>query len=380
MNKILLIAILPLMMACKNQVKIDLAKSKLDEPIGTIVNYDDDLFIGVQTAEYPFSLLLEADKSKKYSFDGIDLEGQQVIFQIGSEKLKTDSITRFGGGHLDVQPVKNENDLNEALKSYGAENKVYGVRIEMTTDALKLEILKKIEAKYGKGSKNPNTDNGLYWNIKKEHKYIFYAPDYNRLIILNNTNLSKTCYWDTMNGMVDFGGCDNEKYMAELVKNSTKPEDVKEKPSIKIDKNWNINGLVVGKTSEEEFTKSATNKRFERMTEFDGATGKIAEIYHQNNYHDFYVYFSASKKNADHLKENIMNGYAISDFRKVEISFENGLKVGQKFWDVVKLFDKASIIDYEQLKFANYIEIKKPPYKVTLNFNDKMLFSGMFVK
>ena len=380
MKKLLLLAIFPVVVSCKSQEKIDLATLNLNEPIEKISSFDDNLMIGVETVEYPFSLLLEVEKSKKYSFDGIDLEGQRVIFQIDAEKLKTDSITRFGGGHIDIKPAKNSNELNEVLKSYGAQNKIYGVRIELKTPELQANILKKLEAKYGKGTKNPNTDNGLYWNVKAQNKFILYAPDYRRLIILNNTDLSKTCYWDIMNGSIDFGGCDNEKYMASLMKNATKPEDVKEKPAIKIDKDWNINGLIVGKTTEEDFTKSATNKRFERMTEFDGTTGKTSEIFYQNNYHDFYFYFSASKNNLDNLKENLINGYAINDFRKVDISFENGLKPGLKFEDVVKLFDKASIIDYEQLKFANYIEIKKPPYKVTLNFNDKMLFSGMFVK
>ncbi|MNK06440.1 hypothetical protein D3C87_243380 [compost metagenome] len=380
MKKLLLTAILPLMISCTKKEKIDLAKSNLNEPIANMIRYDDDLSIGVETVEYPFSLLLEVEKSENYSFDGIDLKGQRVIFQIGSEKLKTDSITRFGGGHIDLKPVKNESDLNGVLKNYSAENKIYGVRIEMTTPEIKAEILKKIEAKYGKGNKNPNTDNGLYWNIKKENKYIFFAPDYKRLIIVNNSNLSKTCYWDIMNGMIDFGGCDNEKYMAELVKNSTKPEDVKNKPAIKIDKNWNINGLILGKTNEEEFAKSATNKSFERLSEFDGSTGKVSQIMYQDKYHDFYFYFSANKVDSENQKGNLVNGYAINDFRKVNISFENSLKVGQKFADVVKLFDKASIKNFDDLKFSNYIEIKNQVYTATLNFDENMLFSGMYVK
>ncbi|SOD18340.1 hypothetical protein [Pedobacter xixiisoli] len=380
MKKLLLTAILPLMISCTKKEQIDLAKSSLNEPVKNVISYDNDLFIGVQTVEYPFSLLLEVENSANYTFDGIDLKGQRVIFQIGSEKLKTDSITRFGGGHVDLKPIKNENDLNAALKSYGAESKIYGVRIEMTTPELKAEILKKIEAKYGKGTKNPNTDNGLYWNIKKENKYIFFAPDYKRLIIVNNSNLSKTCYWDIMNGMIDFGGCDNEKYMAELVKNSTKPEDVKGKPVIKIDKNWNINGLVLGKTNEEELVKSATNKSFERMSEFDGSTGNVSQIIYQDNYHDFYFYLSANKANPENQKGNLINGYAINDFRKVAITFENGLKVGQKFADIVKSLDKTSIKNYDDLKFSNYIEIKNQTYTVTLNFDENMLLSGMYVK
>jgi len=379
MKKLLLLAILPLIFSCKSHEKIDLATLNLNEPIEKISSFDDALLIGVETVEYPFSLLLEVEKSKRYSFDGINLEGQRIIFQIESEKLKTDSITRLGGGHIDIKQAKNTKELNEALKNYDAKRKIYGVRIELKTPEIQTNILKKLEAKYGKGTKNPNTDNGLYWNIKTQNKFIFYAPDYSRLILLNNTDLSKTCYWDIMNGLIDFGGCNNEKYMADLMKNATKPEDVKEKPTIKIDKDWNINGVIVGRTTEEDFLKSATNKRFERIIELDGTTGKTNEIYYQNNYHDFYFYFAASKSNPDNPKENFINGYAINDFRKVDITFDNGLKPGLKFEEVLKLLKKLKIA-YHPVDFANYIEIKTSPYKVTLNFNDKMLLNGMFIK
>jgi len=379
MKKLLLLAILPLIFSCKSHEKIDLATLNLNEPIEKISSFDDALLIGVETVEYPFSLLLEVEKSKRYSFDGINLEGQRIIFQIESEKLKTDSITRLGGGHIDIKQAKNTKELNEALKNYDAKRKIYGVRIELKTPEIQTNILKKLEAKYGKGTKNPNTDNGLYWNIKTQNKFIFYAPDYSRLILLNNTDLSKTCYWDIMNGLIDFGGCNNEKYMADLMKNATKPEDVKEKPTIKIEKDWNINGVIVGRTTEEDFLKSATNKRFERIIELDGTTGKTNEIYYQNNYHDFYFYFAASKSNPDNPKENFINGYAINDFRKVDITFDNGLKPGLKFEEVLKLLKKLKIA-YHPVDFANYIEIKTSPYKVTLNFNDKMLLNGMFIK
>lgn len=377
---LLLLAILPFMILCSKPEKIDLSKLKLNESIEHVISFNDSLLVGVETVEYPFCLLIEVGKSKKYSFEGIDLQGQKIIFQINSEKLKTDSISRFGGAHIDLKPVRNENELMNTLRNFNTENKIYGVRIEMKTPGLKTEILKKIELKYGKGTKNPNSANGLYWNLKKENKYIFFAPNYDRLIILNNTSLSKTCYWDTFNGLIDFGGCDSEKYTKELTKNSTKPEDTKNKPLIKIDKNWNINNLVIGKSTEDDFVKSQTNKNFERMTEINGSTGDINQIMYQNEYHDFYFYLSANKMNPENRKENLIVGYAINDFRKVEISFENGLKTGMKFEDVVKLFDKSSIIDYEDLKFANYIEIKNERYKTTLNFDEKMLFSGMFVK
>lgn len=374
---ILLLTILPFMISCNGQEKIDLSKSTLNESIGKIINYDDKLFIGVETVEYPFSLLIENEDCKNYTFDGIDLKGQKIIFQINSEKLKTDSITRFGGGHIDLVPLKSTGDLKEILKKYIADNKIYGVRIGIETQKLKTEILKKLQSKYGKGTKNSNTDNGLYWNIKNENKFIFFAPDYGRLIILNNTNLSKTCYWDTFNGLIDFGGCDNEKYTNELTKNRTKPEDIKNKPIIKIDKNWNVNGFITNKSTESDFVKSSTSKNFERMLTTD-ADENILALSYKNEYNDVYFYFETSDKNTDNPNKHILVGYYVADLSKIEVIFENGLKQGMKYEDVIKLFDKNQILNYADLKFSNYIEIKNEPYKITLNFDKENKFSAFY--
>lgn len=381
MGKLLiLLAILSFMMSCNDQEKTDLSNLNLIEPIENVITFNDKLLIGVETVEYPYCLLLQVEKSEKYSFEGIDLKGQKIIFQINAERLKTDSISRFGGAHIDLNPINNEKELKNSLRNFDAENKVYGVRIEMKNPDLKSDILNKIESKYGKGIKNPNTDNGLYWNVKKENKFIFFAPDYDRLIVLNNSNLSKSCYWDTFNGLIDFGDCDHEKYTQELVKNATEPKDVTDKPILKIDKNWDVNNLIIGTSTEEDLVKSVTNKNFDRMEEIDGSTGDVNQIIYRNDYHDVYFYLSTDKITPENQKENIIKGYAINNFEKVEISFENGLKAGMKFQDVVKLLDKKLIIDYEDLKYANYIEIKNGLYIVTLNFDGKMLFSGMFVK
>lgn len=378
MKKLLLLfAILPFMISCNGQEKIDLSKSTLNEPIEKIISYNDKLFIGIETVEYPFSLLVENDESKNYTFDGIDLKGQKVIFQINSEKLKTDSITRFGGGHIDLIPLQNQDELKSSLNNFKADNNIYGIRIEMKTQSLKSQILKKIELKYGKGTKNPNTDNGLYWKVKKENKYIFFAPDYDRLIILNNTNLSKTCYWDTFNGLIDFGGCDNEKYTDELTKNRTKPEDIKNKPTIRIDKNWNINELVTKKSTETDFLKLSIAKNFERKLTTD-ADENILSLSYDNDYNDVYFYFETGNKKTDNQSKNIFVGYYIADLNKNEVIFENGLKKGMKYEDVISLFDKSQIINYEDLKFSNYIEIKNEPYKITLNFDGDNKLSGLY--
>ncbi|RYJ38379.1 hypothetical protein NU08_2702 [Flavobacterium anhuiense] len=379
-----LLAILPFMISCTKPEKIDLSKLKLDEPLVNVVHFNDSLLVGIETVEYPFCLFAEVERSQEYTFEGIDLSKQKIMFQINSEKLKTDSISRFGGAHIDLKFVKNKNELTSNLRSFDAEDKIYGVRIAIEDPSLKSEILKKIKLKYGKGTKNPNTDNGLYWNVKKENKYIFFAPDYDRLIILNNTNLSKTCYWDIFNGLLDFGGCDNKKYMNGLVKNSTKPEDVKNKPVVKIDKNWNLNNLATGKSTEEDFLKSPASKNFERIEEINGSSGEMNQIVYQDEYHDFYFYFTANPKNPHNKKANRIKGYSLNDLKKVKISFENRLKAGMKFDEALKLLDKRTIAktikNEGELSFANYIIIKNGLYEVSLVFDENLLFSGMFVK
>ena len=70
----------------------------------------------------------------------------------------------------------------------------------------------------GKSTKNPNSNNGMYWDLKKENKFVLFAPDYSYLIIVNKTTVSKTCYYDGFNGIIDFGGCDKEQYMKDYYK------------------------------------------------------------------------------------------------------------------------------------------------------------------
>lgn len=367
-----------LMLACNGQEKVDLFKLNLDEPIEKIVDFNDKNMIGVETVEYAYGLLIEMDNPGKYTFDGIDLKGQKVFLQINSERLKTDSITKFGGGHFDMKGFKDKTELAKILKEYKADPTIYGFRMEMQTPTLKKEILKKLESQYGKGTKNPNTDNGLYWNVRKQNKYIFYAPDYDRLIILNKSNLSKNCYWDSMNGLIDFGGCDHEVYTKELTKNRTDSKDIKNKPVLKIDKNWNINDLRLGTSTEADFVKSFTSKNFERVITLN-PKGGLQEVMHENKYNNFYFYFTAGKNGENDQKNNILKGYSINDFEAVEISFENQLKKGMKGEDVVKVIGKNDIIGDTGLKYSNYLEIKNPTYKINLIFDDNKLFSSMYV-
>lgn len=377
--KFISFCLLAFSVSCKKEVKVDLSKLQLNEKIEKVISYNDSLSIGVETVEYPFCLLIEVNNSVKYNFDGIELKNQNIVFQINSELLKTDSITRSGGGHIDLKPLRNGTDLKKTLKKFKAENFIYGIRIEMDTTDRKKEILKKIELKYGKGTKNLNTDNGLYWNLKKQNKYIFYAPDYNRLIILNCTNLSKTCYWDVVNGLIDFGGCDKENYFKDLLVNTTKPEDIKNKPKIKIGKNWNINGLTIGQSNENDFKKSTINKNFERATVIEGSSGDIKELSYNNEYNYCYFFFNSTQKNNDNPNFNILKAYSISDFERVEISFENGLLPLCSRAQLLKKFNKDEIENYNDYTYSNNIKIKNNLLDIGLYFNDKDQLSSLYI-
>lgn len=379
-NLILLFALVLILVSCKDRDKIDLSKLHLNESIESLIDFGEPKTIGVETVEYPFCLMIEMNDGAHFTFDGLDLSGQKVFFQINSELLKTDSLTKQGGGHIDVQAFKSKNELADILKSYKAANTIYGMRIEMKTEDLKKQILAKLESRYGKGTKNPNTDNGLYWNVAKEQKYIFFAPDYDRLIVLNSTDLSKTCYWDIMNGTIDFGGCDQEAYTKELLKNTSPEKEVTEKPVVKIDKDWNLNQLVVGKTTEQDFVSSSTNKNFERTVVIDGSTASTTEVSYDNKDKNFFLYFSVGPADGENPKTNLLSGYSLQDFKQVDISFENGLRSGISFKEAIKLFNKNEIINFNDLKFSNYIEMKKGDNKVTLNFDGDYLFSGIYIK
>lgn len=364
--------------SCKAQVKTDLSKLSLEDPITELIDFKDKNLIGVETVEYPFCLLIEIENGSKFSFDGIDLKNQKVFFQINAEALKTDSLTKGGGGHVSFEPFKNKEKLDSILTSYQASQVIYGFRIEMKDENLQKELLKKVENRYGKGTKNTNTDHGLYWNLKKEHKYIFFAPDYDRLIVLNNANLSKTCYWDLMNGMIDFGGCDKEGYSKELMKNGKKVAEVKEKPSLIIDSNWNLDPLILGKTNEDDFVKSNLNRNFERKLIWDDAD---SQVIYENPNNNLFLQFTLKNGGDQNQKVNIFEGYYMEDFKRVNVSFQNGIKPFARKVDVIKLIGKDQIVDYDEVKFSNYLEIKNPDYQIKLLFTtDKDINKALFEK
>lgn len=200
----------------KRDYQVNLATLKLDERVSELIKYDERNLAGINTVEVPFAAIVECRKSTAFTFNNIKLEQVNVVFQIHSDVTKTDTSLHDGMGHLQVSSFKTKDELNQRLKALNADSVIYGYRIELNSPELTSQLLGELTRLYGKGTKNPNTDNGLYWNLAKENKFIFFAPDYDRLIVLNNSRLSKTCYWDNINGLIDFGGCNKEKYLEDL--------------------------------------------------------------------------------------------------------------------------------------------------------------------
>jgi hypothetical protein len=217
-NFLLLLAILPFIISCNGQEKTDLAKLNLNEPVENLISETSRKSIGKDNVEYPFAILVEDTDTTKFTF--LNIPVNRVYFLLAA-KVNNDSVFKSGGGHFEGTIFKTKeqllNNLSE-LKKHNINNEIFGFRAEIRDPKGKSEIKKLLTKMYGNGTKNPNTDNGLYWNVKKENRYIFFAPDYDRLIVLNNKKLSKTCYWDIQNGMIDFrtGNCQVETYFKEM--------------------------------------------------------------------------------------------------------------------------------------------------------------------
>jgi hypothetical protein len=219
MIKHLLILLFPvLLFSCKEQAKprIDLAKLTFKETARMLVNYDNKVRAGVNTAETLAAIIVSVKSSGSYAFNGIPLDSTEVMFQLNSPTFRNDTVLHDGSAQVISTPVKNDRVLDSVIRSYKADSVIYGYRIGIKTAALKARILKELTKLYGTGTKNPNIDNGLYWNLKNQQRLILYAPDYQRLVVLNTTNLSKTCYNDNITGTLDFGGCNIKQYVEEL--------------------------------------------------------------------------------------------------------------------------------------------------------------------
>jgi hypothetical protein len=212
-----LVFVLMLLASCQNP-KTDLAKLPLTQKAENVIHFSGNNKLGVERVCIPLDVVIETRKSDGYSFGNVHLKEATITFQIRSNKFRTDTSLRNQYAQYDVTPFKNAEELNALLLPFQSDGIIYGFQIEINTPALKVSLLNELIKLYSKGTRNPNTDNGLYWVIPNESKYIFFAVDYDRLIILNNTQLSKTYYWDNMNGTIDFGGCDKEAYLQGLMK------------------------------------------------------------------------------------------------------------------------------------------------------------------
>ncbi len=203
--------------ACQPE-KTDLSKLPLTQNAAEIICFTDNNKLGVDRISIPFDVIIETWKSNAFSFGDVPLKDANISFQIFSNKFRTDMNFRNQHAQYEVAPFTNAEELKVGLLPFQADAIIYGFQLEMKAPNLKASLLAALIKLYGKGTKNPNTDNGLYWVVPSESKYIFYAVDYDRLIVLNNTKLSKTCYYDNMNGTIDLGGCDKDAYLKELTK------------------------------------------------------------------------------------------------------------------------------------------------------------------
>jgi len=218
MKQLLLILVLPFITYCSKSEQTDLAALKLNEPVENLLSETSLKSLGTDSVEYPFAILAEDTDSTKFVFSSIPVD---KVYFVLSAKVNNDSVMKNGGGRFDGTFFKTRKQLDSNLKILKKQNissEIFGFRAEIKGEKNQNEVKLLLTKKYGNGTKNPNTDNGLYWNVKNENKYIFFAPDYDRVIILNSKNLSKTCYWDIQNGVINIGAekCDSDRYFKEM--------------------------------------------------------------------------------------------------------------------------------------------------------------------
>ena len=207
-----------LMLSCKEKARIDLAKLTFTEKAESIINYQDKYAGGINSLQSPLSFALQAVESSSFVFNGLQIDSADIIFQLRSDKIRKDLTLYQGGATLNQERVGNPSELRKVLNKYQADSVIYAYRVGIKSKVLLSSLLKELIKLYGPGTKNPNTDHGIYWNLKSLHRFVFFGPEYNWLIVVDNTNLSKTCYWDPITGDMDLGGCDMEQYKATLLK------------------------------------------------------------------------------------------------------------------------------------------------------------------
>ncbi len=212
------LALIFLLCSCKEKPRTDLAKITFKEQAADLINYDNAYVGGVDNFNAPMSFALQATASNSFAFNGVKLDSVDITFQLRSDKIRKDTLLYQGGATIDQERITHPSDLKKLLNKYQADSVIYAYRVGLKTPELRSAILKQLVNLYGPGTKNPNTDNGLYWNLKDQHRFIFFDPDHRTLIVVDNTHLSKTCYWDPATGTLDMGGCDIEQYKANILK------------------------------------------------------------------------------------------------------------------------------------------------------------------
>lgn len=207
-----------LLLSCKEKARVDLAKLTFTENAKSFINYNDNYAGGVNTLDAPLSFALETYNTSSFAFNGVKIDSANVIFQLRSDKIKKDTTLYQSGATVNEEHVKDQAELGSLLNKFQADSVIYAYRVSLQTKELQLAILKELLKLYGPGTKNPGTDHGLYWNLKSLHRFVFYAPDYKVLIVVDNTHLSKNCFWDFTTGDLDLGGCDMVHYKANIFK------------------------------------------------------------------------------------------------------------------------------------------------------------------
>ncbi|UOE50833.1 hypothetical protein MTO98_07055 [Mucilaginibacter sp. SMC90] len=207
-----LLLICTLLLACNEKQRVDLAQLTFTEKASDVINYDDRYAGGVNNVDAPYSFALQASHSSSFSFNGLKIDSAEIIFQLRSDKIRTDTSLYQGTATVNQEHVANAPELRKLYVKFQSDSVIYAYRLGLKTKTLQSAVLKELIKLYGPGTKNPNTDNGLYWNVKARHLFVFYAPDYHWLIVANNTHLYKNCFWDSSTGNIDFGGCDIKAY------------------------------------------------------------------------------------------------------------------------------------------------------------------------
>jgi hypothetical protein len=219
--KIILIGITlisSLFFGCQEKPTVDLAKLNLTEKATTLINYEDGYKGGVNTMDAARAFALQASHSRSFSFNGQPLDTVGIVFLMRSDQIRKDTSLYQDGATINQDPVNSEADLQRVIRKFQAAGHIFGYQLKITKEAQQDLVLKELIKLYGRATKNPNTDKGLYWNLKSKQKLVLFNPEYQNLLIINYSGLSHSCFADFSTGLIDMGGCDFKQYAAELSK------------------------------------------------------------------------------------------------------------------------------------------------------------------